>query len=149
MFRFRSLTLATCAMAGGIALAAMPLPSAAAAVRQSPTPPHIIARPDNVMVLQPIRLVGTGFNPNSTLTIKECSQTNWVVNQNPCDTDNVIHVTTNANGGWRGRMKAELCPAAVAATPQPAETCYVGNPVPAGLDTIRLVGAARITVTYP
>jgi hypothetical protein len=149
MFRFRNLTLAAFALAGGIALAAFPPTMAGAGVRQSPTPPHIVARPNNVMVLHPIGLVGTGFKPNSTLTIKECSRTNWVVNQNPCDTDNAIRVTTNANGGWRGSMTAELCPRTGTAAPQPAEACYIGNPVPAGLDTINLVGAAKITVTYP
>jgi hypothetical protein len=150
MLRFRTLTLAPFALAGAIALAALPQATAAAGVRQSPTPPHIVARPNNVMVRQPIRLVGSGFPPNRTITIKECSRTNWVVNQNPCDSDNAITVTTNANGGWRGTMTAELCPATpVAAAPQPAEICYVGQPVPAGLDTIKLVGAARITVTYP
>jgi hypothetical protein len=29
------------------------------------------------------------------------------------------------------------------------EKCFIGNPQPQGVDTITLVGAARIIVTYP
>jgi hypothetical protein len=149
MSRFGNLTLAGFALVGGIALAALPQATTGAGVQQSPTPPHIVAKPSNVMVLHPIKLVGTGFRPNSTLTIKECSRTTWVVNQNPCAPDNAVTVSTNHNGAFKGTMIAELCPQIGTRVPLPAERCYVGEPVPGGLDTIRLVGAAQITVTYP
>ena len=29
------------------------------------------------------------------------------------------------------------------------ETCYIGEPHPRGIDTVALIGAAKITVTYP
>jgi hypothetical protein len=45
---------------------------------------------------------------------------------------------------------AELCPRSnTAAKPVTKQTCYIGNSEPRGIDTMTLVGAARITVTYP
>jgi hypothetical protein len=132
-----------------VLLVAVGLAGAAAAV--SSTPPRIVAKPNNVMVNTKISLTGTGFPARTKLTIEECSRTTWVVvAQLPCDTDNAISPTTNAHGGFTGRFKVELCPrTTVGAGPVTKETCYIGRPQPRGVDTISLVGAARITVTYP
>jgi hypothetical protein len=117
----------------------------------SATPPHIVATPNNVMVNTKINLVGTGFPARSKLVIKECSTTNWVVvAQHPCDTDNTISVVTDRHGRFASTFKAELCPRSKPGPgPVTQQTCYIGNPQPRGKDTIMLVGAARITVTYP
>jgi hypothetical protein len=149
MSRFGNLICVALALVGGVTLAVLPEATAVASGQGSPTPPHIVARPASQMVNHPIKLVGTGFVPRSTLTIKECSRTSWVVNQNPC-ANNAITVATNSNGTFRGTITAVLCPKIPGRlTPRPAETCYVGEPVPRGVDGIRLLGAAQITVTYP
>lgn len=114
------------------------------------TQPHIVASPNNVMVNTKISVVGTGFPRRSRLTIEECSVTDWVVPQNPCDTNNTITVVTDRHGRFAHAFTAELCPRTwAAAGPATKRTCYIGNPEPKGVDTITLVGAARITVTYP
>jgi hypothetical protein len=139
------MALAVVALAGGA------VAGAAGAATPTPTPPHIVARPNNVMVNTTVKLVGTGFPPRATLTIEECGQTTWIVGQQaPCDTNNTITVVTNRYGRFAGLFKVELCPRSQATTPPiTQETCYVGNPQPRGIDTITLVGAAKITVTYP
>lgn len=114
----------------------------------SATPPHISAHPTNVMVNQTVTLYGSGFAPNATLTLAECSATHWVVNQNPCLSDNQVAVTTSRTGSFLTTMKAGICPG-TATTPPTQRTCYIGAPKPSGLDTIRLVGAARIVVSWP
>ena len=112
--------------------------------------PHIVAKPNNLMVNTTTHLTGTGFRPNTTLKVMECSRTNWIVPQQPCATKNVVTVTTNSAGAFRASMTALVCPKVM----QPArrgfqETCYVGVPHPRGIDTIVLVGAAKIVVTGP
>jgi hypothetical protein len=135
-------------------LAAMIVASGAVVIALDPTAgaqpasPKIVAKPDSVMVNTVTKLTGRYFPPNSKLTIEECSETNWIVPQNPCDTTNVIHVKTNASGTFVHKLTAEVCPGASAA-PGFAEICYVGEPKPQGVDTIALVGAEQITVTGP
>ena len=138
-----TLAFAVVVLAGGV------MAGAAGAV--SPTPPHIVATPNNVMVNTTVRLVGTGFPAHATLVIEECGSTTWVVGtQAPCDTSNTISVATNRRGRFTSPFKVELCPRPNPPTPPVTrETCYVGNPQPRGIDTITLVGAAKITVTYP
>ena len=125
------------------------VPASAGAV--SSTPPRIVAKPNNVMVNTKIDLVGTGFPARTRLSIKECGSTGWVVvAQHPCDTDNTISVLTDAHGRFARKFHVELCPRTKTTTgPVTQETCYIGNPQPRGVDTMSLVGAARITVTYP
>lgn len=122
---------------------------------QSVVPPPvrtIVAAPVSVMVGTATNLTGTNFPANATLTLKECSQTTWIVPENPCATSNVINVATSSNGDFDATMTAEICPSP---TPTPVvgpgfvQNCYVGEPVPQGIDTITSVGAARITVTGP
>jgi hypothetical protein len=133
--------------AGLLLLSAAP---ASAVPDPTAAPPHIVARPDNLMVNTDTTLTGTGFPPDRTLTVEECSETTWIVPQNPCATSNIIHVHTTLTGRFRHEMKAEVCPAPGSiAPPGFAERCYVGVPRPTGVDVIVLVGAARITVTGP
>jgi len=115
------------------------------------TPPHIVAKPNNVMVNTTISLTGTGFPARTRLAIKECSNTNWVVvAQRPCDTANAISVATDVHGRFAHSFKVQLCPRTkVGPGPVTRETCYIGNPQPRGVDTITLVGAAKVIVTYP
>jgi hypothetical protein len=115
---------------------------------ETTTAPHITARPTDVMVNSPVALHGTGFPPAATLRLQECSMKNWIVPENPCLTANSVTVTTNSRGGFTTAMKALICPAI---TPPVAtqRTCYIGVPKPSGVDTVTLVGAARIVVSWP
>ena len=121
----------------------------ASAAGVSPFPPHIVANPNNVMVNSSTTLTGTGFPPSTTIAIRECGRTSWIAPQNPCDVTNGISVTTNAAGGFTASFKVELCPDGVRGPEPTSEICYIGEPHPSGIDTIALLGAARITVTYP
>ncbi len=132
---------------GVIAGTGLPALLAPAAVA-STVPPHITAKPHNVMVDHTVSLVGVGFPVRSKLTLEECSETIWPVPQNPCLTDNSIRVRTDSTGGFKATMKAEICPA-VSPPTGTERTCYIGEPLPSGVDTITLVGAARITVSWP
>jgi hypothetical protein len=156
-------------LGAGVALGAMVLavgvPAAAAAVHVGPdqvfsgevkgksmgaetTAPHITARPTDVMVNSPVALHGTGFPPAATLRLQECSLKNWIVPEDPCLTTNSVTVTTNSRGGFTTTMKALICPA-VTPPVLTRRTCYIGVPRPSGIDTITLVGAARIVVSWP
>jgi hypothetical protein len=130
-------------VASGAAVVLGPIAGAQAA-----SSPKIVAKPNSVMVNTATRLTGGHFQPDSKLTIEECSETNWIAPQNPCDTTNVIHVKTDASGSFVHKLTAEMCPG-TAATPGFTQNCYVGEPVPQGIDTIALVGAEQITVTGP
>lgn len=70
----------------------------------------------------------------------------WVVTTNPCNTNNIVHVTTSLAGAFRTRFRAEVCPAPATTPAPPVVRCFVGAPAPRGVDTITLVGAAQITV---
>jgi hypothetical protein len=130
----------------GLALGAVGMIAGGAA--SGAATPHITASPTHVMVNSPVRLVGTGFTPATTITLRECSAKTWVVPASPCLTTNEVTVTTNSAGGFRTHMKAGICPVA---TPGPIteRTCYIGEPRPSGIDTITLVGAAKIVVSWP
>lgn len=103
------------------------------------------------MVNTAITLTGSGFPAHMRLRIAECSSTAWVVvAQKPCDRANRIWVHTHATGRFSSSFTAELCPRTSAGSdPVTQETCYVGVPEPSGIDTITLVGAAQVIVTYP
>jgi hypothetical protein len=68
---------------------------------------------------------------------------------NPCDTDNTISVKTNSQGEFQAVFTVHTCPDTTAPPPRFSQTCYIGEPLPFGVDTITLVGAATITVTGP
>ena len=112
--------------------------------------PHIVARPNNLMVNATTTLTGTGFPAKSRVSLAECGAASWIAPRDPCDTTNTVTVTTNRAGGFTTPFKVQLCPRTTPPVPPVTEeTCYVGEPHPTGVDTIALRGAARITVTYP
>jgi hypothetical protein len=112
------------------------------------TPPRIVAKPNNLMINTKTLLTGSGFPARTRLTIEECSMTNWVVTANPCDTTNKISVLTDAHGRFTRQFKVELCGGKRGPEPT-SQICYVGDPHPEGIDTIALLGAARVIVSYP
>ena len=75
-----------------------------------PPVPTLGADPVSVMVGTTTKLTGTNFPANAALTIKECSQTTWIVPENPCATSNVITVATNSIGDFDATLTAEVCP---------------------------------------
>ena len=99
---------------------------------------------------QHTNLIGRGFPRFATLRLAECSKTNWVVPAKPCDKDK-IRSSSGPMGGARSLtgFKVEACGGARASTKGLAQVCYIGVPKPSGVDTVRLVGAARIVVTFP
>ncbi len=120
-----------------------------AAASAQPAGPHIVAKPNNVMVNTATQLTGTGFAPNRTLTIEECSAKNWVVVvSHPCVASSAISVTTDSHGHFTHSFTITLCGGKRGPFPT-SQVCYVGNPQPKGIDTMKLVGAARVIVTYP
>jgi hypothetical protein len=133
---------------GLVATATVALPSPAVWAL-SGTAPVITANPNNLMVNTNTTLTGRHFARAKALRLVECSRTAWVVvAQNPCDTNNIVTVTTNRAGGFTTRFKAELCPDATRVGPT-AVRCYIGVPRPSGVDTVTLEAAVAITVTYP
>jgi len=122
------------------------LPTQAGAI--SSTPPHIVAKPNNLMVNTKTTLTGTGFPANTKLTIEECSTNFWIVPKNPCLNTNKITVRTDGHGHFVRQFRVTVCGGKHGPEPT-SQICYIGDPHPEGIDTIRLLGAAKITVTYP
>jgi hypothetical protein len=121
-----------------------------AAGARSPTPaPHIVAHPHSVMVDGSTMLVGTNFKPRESITLKECSETTWIVPQDPCDSTNSIVVKVNRQGTFKNSFTVQTCPGDTSTSSGVSETCYIGDPSPSGIDVINLVGAAKIKVTGP
>ena len=108
--------------------------------------PHIVVNPDSQMVNRPVELVGSGFPPSQKLTIAECAEKTWVVPEKPPCAGNAIRVKTGRSGAFKAEMTASLCGAKPVLTSQ---KCFVGWPHPSGVDTVQLVGAAKLVVTYP
>jgi hypothetical protein len=135
-----SLALTIAVLTAGI------LSSQAGAV--SATPPHIVAKPNNLMVNTKTTLTGTGYPAKTTLTIEECSITNWVVTANPCVKTNKISVLTDRHGHFVRQFRVTVCNGKHGPIIT-SVTCYIGDPHPEGVDTISLLGAAKVTVTYP
>ena len=142
----------------GLALAGV-IAASAAAKGSGPT---IVAKPSSAMINWTIKLHGKGFDPNATLTLKECSTTTWSLPADPCATDNDVTVTTNAKGGFHAKMVARLCPGAITpvVSPTPSttpvtppigtqETCYIGAVMPNGVDTLALAGAVPVQISWP
>jgi len=103
--------------------------------------PRIV--PVGTTVVQPPRgytLNGSGWAPNSSYTVVECSETSWIAGQNPCLTGNSVTVTTSTAGVFSHAFVPAPCSAAL------ISSCYVGVAMPSGVDTINLVGAAPILV---
>lgn len=105
------------------------------------TPRIVTVRPTPVVASGvPIHLRGSGFVPSTTYTVEECSRTGWVVPQNPCLGTNKVRVTTDTTGAFTTAFSPAPCTAV-----RPS-TCYVGVPVPQGVDTVTLAGADTIVV---
>jgi hypothetical protein len=116
----------------------------------STTPPHIVVVPNDVMVNTMVALTGSGFAPNTNLTIRECGARTWVVTTQACDRTNAITVHTNGSGRFRRQIVVQVCPRLTPIIgPITEERCFIGHPTRSGVDTVTLVGAAPITVTYP
>ena len=150
MFRPLALILVAAVVAGGIVTDALVI-SPAGASTAGPTP-HIVAKPNSIMVNGTTKLTGKHFPASTSVTLDECSQTTWVVMSNRCDTNNSIKVKTNAQGQFQAVFTVHTCPATGAtgtASPGFSQTCYIGEPRPFGIDTITLIGAVKITVTGP
>ena len=128
----------------GAAIAASAAPAAA-----HKATPHIAAKPDSVMVNGTTQLVGGGFAKHTKLTLSECGSTVWIVPQEKCDTTNMVTIKTNGAGAFKAAFKVQLCPAEAPPPPPTEETCYIGVVHPFGVDQEELVGAAKITVTWP
>jgi hypothetical protein len=145
----RGRLLASIVVAGSALMVWGPM-SITQTAQASTVQPHIAAHPNNLMVNTYTRLTGTGFPPDTTITIEDCGQTAWIAVQNPCTTGNTITVLTDPAGGFVSGFKAELCPRThIGPGPVNRAVCYIGEPKPSGVDTINLVGAAKIIVTYP
>ena len=112
------------------------------------TPPHVVAKPDNVMVNTKTVLTGTGFPAKTRLTIEECPGKGWIVPQKPCIRNNRISVVTDGHGHFVRQFRVGLCGGRRGPEPT-SQICYIGDPHPEGVDTISLLGAAKVTVTYP
>ena len=110
---------------------------------------RIVARPANLMVNGTTQLTGTGFPARSRVVLSECGATNWIAPRDPCDTTNTVTVTTGGGGGFTTPFKVQLCPRSTVTSPVTEETCYIGEIHPSGIDTIALLGAAKVIVTYP
>jgi hypothetical protein len=139
-----ALTLSTGLLLGG-ALAA------SAQVAGHSATPKIVARPDNLMVNTTTVLTGSGFKPKTKLTIKECSQQTWVVPLKVCNNPNTVRVTTNARGRFKVKFTALVCPESRRGG-IPAgfrRKCFVGVPTIQGIDTVTLLGVAKLVVTGP
>ncbi len=134
--------------AATLAVLAIVLAPAALAHGGPARPPQIKARPTNLMIDTETTLRGKGFPANSTIQIRECGRTSWLVPEDPCNTANTIAVHTDGKGRFAASFKAELCPEGMPGKNITERTCYVGEPL-AAEDTERLVGAAKLTVTYP
>jgi hypothetical protein len=111
--------------------------------------PHITAHPNNLMVNTSTHLIGKNFDPSTTLTVEECAEKHWIAPQNPCDSTNSVVVTTNSHGQFKSPFTVQTCSSGTGSAPGFAEKCYIGVPTPNGVDTITLLGAARIVVTGP
>jgi len=111
------------------------------------TRPRITAKPANLMVDQSTMLAGSGFPRGTELTLRECASTAWIVPQEPCLEGATVTVKTNAAGRFKTSLKVGVCAGEV--TGPTERRCYVGEPKPSGIDTVELLGAATILVSYP
>jgi hypothetical protein len=135
--------------AGVAGLGAAAALAAGVAARPALTP-HIGVKPRSVMVNGTTMLSGRGFPANSLVHLQECTSAAWIVPQDPCDTANEITVMTGPTGRFSTSFTVQLCPREVPPKPPVTrERCYIGEPQLTGEDTMGLLGAAKLTVTYP
>jgi hypothetical protein len=139
---FDSKKLIVCAAVAAAALV-VAAPLAQAQAKQ----PKITARPRTLMVNATATLKGSGFPANTVIQLRECGRTFWLAPDYPC-TANEEAVTTDRGGRFRTTFQAGLCPEGEPGKMPTERVCYIGELV-TGEDTGSLVGAAKITVTYP
>ena len=99
------------------------------------------------MVDQSTMLAGRGFPRSADVTLRECASSMWIVPQEPCLEGATVTVKTNAAGRFKTAFKVGVCAGEM--TGPTERRCYVGEPKPSGIDTIELLGAATILVSYP
>jgi hypothetical protein len=99
------------------------------------------------MVNATTTLKGAGFPANSVIELAECGRTFWLAPSYPC-LEHEQAVTTDRHGRFRATFTAGLCPEGEPGKMPTERTCYIGELV-SGEDTGSLVGAAKITVSYP
>jgi hypothetical protein len=99
------------------------------------------------MVNATTTLKGAGFPANSVVELAECGRTFWLAPSYPC-LEHEQAVTTDRHGRFRATFTAGLCPEGEPGKMPTERTCYIGELV-SGEDTGSLVGAAKITVSYP
>ncbi len=145
MIKLSKIPLVATAFVGGLGLTA--LISVPEAMATSSVPPMITVHPNNVMVNTDTKVRGSHFTPGQTVQLVECSQSQWVVPQNPCVTNNTKTVTANRYGAFRTKMKVEACPSG-SQPPGLSETCYIGVEN-FGVDNVTLQPFASIVVTFP
>ncbi len=121
--------------------------AAAVAAQAQAKQPRITARPHSVMVRTTATLKGSGFPANAVIQLAECGRTFWIDPSDPC-IEGEKTVTTDSKGRFRTTFQVGLCPEGESGKMPTSSTCYIGELV-AGEDTGSLVGAAKITVTYP
>ncbi|HEY4916225.1 MAG TPA: hypothetical protein VIH92_04915 [Solirubrobacteraceae bacterium] len=109
--------------------------------------PRVAARPHSLMVRTTATLKGSGFPANTVIQLGECGRTFWLDPSDPCIAGEET-VTTDRKGRFRTTFQVGLCPEGESGKMPTERTCYIGELVD-GEDTGSLVGAAKITVTYP
>jgi hypothetical protein len=145
MTRLSAVSVAALTLVGGGVIGLSSIPAGASSPAGSP---HITAHPRSIMVNNTTKLVGTGFKPKKSITVKECSESTWIVPQDPCGTNSIV-VKTDSHGGFTSSFTVQTCPGGTNTGPSFSETCYIGDPTPQGIDVITLAGSAKITVTGP
>lgn len=128
------------------AVAAM-VPAMSVPAQAQAKTPKIDARPRSVMVNATARLKGSGFPASTVVELTECGHTFWLAPSDPC-IGREQAVTTDRRGRFRATFQVGLCPEGEPGRMPTERSCYVGELV-SGEDTGSLVGAAKITVSYP
>jgi hypothetical protein len=138
----------TVAVAGLACVAAFAAGPQLAQARRQANPGMLKVKPDNVMVNTTVTVKGKGLPPKSSVTLRECGRTFWIVPEEPCNTGNEVSVKTSARGSFVTSFKVEVCPEGMPGKVITERTCYIGVPK-FGEDTVALSPSAKVIVTYP
>jgi hypothetical protein len=132
-------------LAGVLCVAAAALLSASPAYAKRGM---VHAKPHKAMINTTIMLKGMGFPANSSITLAECGERQWLAPAMPCLTENAVEVTTSAKGRFETSFEVGLCPEGEQIHMRTERRCYVGELV-TGEDTGELAGSAKLLVSYP
>ncbi len=105
-------------------------------------------KPGDVMVNTTVTVTGKGFARNSSVVLRECGRTSWLVPEEVCNTENAITVQTGRHGHFVTPFKAQVCPEGVWEKVPTERTCYIGVPQ-VSMDSVALVPWVKLIVTYP